>query len=40
LPDLTGILTLVHILFAASWAGGAALLSIYGFRLMEADAAE
>ena len=39
MPDLTGVLTLVHVLFAAFWVGGAVLLVIYGMSLMKADAA-
>ena len=33
----TGVLTLIHILFAAAWVGGAILLAAYGFTMMRAD---
>jgi uncharacterized membrane protein len=36
----SGILKLIHIVFAILWVGGAVLLSIYGFRLMKAGAAD
>ena len=38
MPDLTGVLTLVHVLFAAFWLGGVVLLTVYGMSLMKADA--
>ncbi|MBU1866776.1 MAG: hypothetical protein KKE89_10205 [Actinobacteria bacterium] len=36
----SGILKLIHIVFAAAWVGGAVLLSIYGFRLTKAGPAD
>jgi hypothetical protein len=39
MPDLTGVLTLVHILFATLWVGGAVLLVLYGMSVMKADVA-
>jgi len=34
---LTGILKLIHVLFAVAWLGGAVLLTAYGMRLLKAD---
>lgn len=36
--DLTNLLKLVHVAFAAFWVGGAVLLTVYGMTLMKADA--
>ena len=38
MPDLTGVLTFVHVAFAAFWVGGAVLLTVYGMTLMSSDA--
>lgn len=37
---LTGILKLIHILAAVVWVGGGAFITMYGFRLAAAGAAE